>query len=82
MVRRVVEKIPQIEEAVGGHAAGDAGVQVKEARGLSTKFNGVAPDDLGGNVFVAVSPLVELAANVPAKITNRDAADLTDAIFR
>jgi hypothetical protein len=58
MVRCIVKEIPQVEEAVGGYAARDTCVEIKEARDLSAKLNGVAPDDLGGNIFVAVSPLV------------------------
>ena len=65
---------------VAGHAATGTLLQVKQAGDIAAKLDGVSSDDLRGHIFVAVSPLVQDAADVRPKIIYRDAADLIDVV--
>ena len=67
-MRGIVEEVPNIEECVLGHAARGALVQVKQARGFAAKLDGVASVNFGGDVFVAVSPLIQNAADIRADL--------------
>ena len=65
--RRVIEEVPHVKEAVVGHAATGAVLQVKQASGVTAKLYGMASENLGSHVFVAVSPLIEDVANTRSK---------------
>src|SRR5215472_12177690 len=67
VMRCIVEEIPQIEEAVVWHATASAVLQVEKAREFAPKLNGVAPEDLGGHIFIAISPLIKDSADIRSK---------------
>src|SRR5207245_6992603 len=82
VTRGVVEEVPQVEEIVVWHAATGTVVQVKEARDFAAKLNGVASVNLRGHILVAVSPLIQDAADIRSERTYGDTADLTNGIRR
>ena len=80
--RRIIEKVPHVEEAIAGHAATGTLLQVKKACDFTTKLKGVASVNLGGNIFEGISPLVENASDVRSKRIHRNAAGGINAIRR
>ena len=84
LARRIVEKVPHVEEFVVWHAGRGIVLQVKEARNIATELNGVASDNFGSHVFVGVGPLIQDAANARSEGANvliaREAADCTNGV--
>src|ERR1017187_8146374 len=81
VMRRPVAEVPDVEEVVPGHAATGTVLQVKEAREFTAKLNGVVSDNLGGHILVAVSPLIQDAADIRSKrIWRTDAADAINVV--
>src|SRR5215469_9807992 len=78
LVGRVIQESPQVEEVVTGYAATDALVEVEKARKFSAKLQGVRSDDLGGNVFPCVGPLIQDAADTGPELVRGNAADRPD----
>jgi len=64
---RIIEEVPQVEEAVDWHASTRVVLQVKEARDFTAKRNSVASVNLRGHILEGVSPLVQNAADVRPK---------------
>ena len=79
---RIIEKIPHVEEKVGGHAVTvrDIVLQVEKARSLTAKLNGVTPQNLRGHILVGISPLILDATNRGSELIWRDAADLANVV--
>src|SRR4029077_3378742 len=73
VVRHVIEEVPHIKEIVAWHAAAGAVLQVMQPRGLTAKLDRVPPVDFGGDVFVAVGPLIQDATDIRPKRIRRDA---------
>ena len=67
VVRRIIEEIPDVEKVVAGNTATGTVLQVKQARDVTAKLNGVTSNDFRSHVLVTVGPLIEDAANVRSK---------------
>ncbi len=79
-MRRIVQKIPYIEEIVTGHAATRTFLQVIEPRNISAKLDCVPSVNLCGHVLKPVSPLVENTAHVRPKGIERNATRLINSV--
>src|SRR6185437_641754 len=82
VVRSIIQEVPHVKEVVAGHAAPGAILKIEQPRDVSTELEGVASDDLGGNILEAVGPLIQYAADVRPKRDSGDAAHAVDAIGR
>ena len=79
-MRGVVEEVPHVKEVVAGYAAADTLVQVEQTGRFPAELNGVASDDLGSHIFIAVGPLIQNAADIGPEGLRIDAADLSNAV--
>ena len=77
---RIVEEVPNVEEAVSWHATTGAVLQVKETSDLSAKLNAVAPINLGSHILEGVSPLVKNAGEAWPKGIDGNAAGRTNTV--
>ena len=76
----IVKEVPRIEEAVAGHAATGTFLLIKETRAIPSKLNGVAANDLSGDILERVGPLIQDAADVRSEGIHGDATDGVDIV--
>jgi len=69
-----------LKKLVAGYAAADTTRSGRTDGSLPAELNGVASDDLGSHIFIAVGPLIQNAADIGPEGLRIDAADLSNAV--
>ena len=79
-MRRIIEEVPQIEEAIVRDSAVNAIIQIVQTRDVAAELDCVAAHHFRGNVFEAVRPLIENATYIRTKMLKRDATGFSNPI--
>src|ERR1700722_3933666 len=80
LTRSIVEEVPYVKKIVVRDASTGIVLQVIEPGKFTAKLKRMGSENLGGDVLVTISPLIQDATDVRSKRIYRNSADFTDGV--